>query len=766
MPTKEYSEGQRIRESHARKLIQSREWRLSNLYQIRNKQGEVIQFVPNWTQKMLLKPHYLNLVLKARQLGVCLDPDTKILKADLTWIRIGDALPDDEIVSVDEYSQGPGRTRHLRKGIVEAVVRHIKPCYRITFDNGKTLICTGQHPWLSMKSNIGYDWRSIEAKTKKKLLVGSKIRRIVTDTWVEGDFEDGWMGGMLDGEGSLALKSRLGGSLSVSQVEGRVLDRAIAYLQSRGYNYRFEEDKKPERPSKFGSKPVQKLVVSRIDEMMKLIGTTRPSRFLERDWWEGKELPCLKEGPYSTITNIEFIGDHEVVDLQTSMGTYIAEGYVSHNTTYFSLMFLDTCLFNDNVHAAIIADNRPTAREIFVDKVKFAYDNLPEWVRKMTPAFRDNVNELRFENGSVFRVGTSLRGGTVQLLHITEFAKICIENPNKAAEIMSGALNTVQMGQFVTIESTARGREGFFYDLCRSAKSREESGLPLGPLDWKMWFFPWYMDPAYTVNDPYIVVSGEMSKYFDALAAKGILLSEGQKAWYIKKNDTQCDYMKREYPSTWEEAFESANEGFYFSGLVTKARSDRRICHLPPDEHSLKFSAWDIGINDATAIWIFEVIGKEIHFIDYYENSGEPLSHYVKWIREHAYDIDRHFMPFDAAAREKATGKGYEDFAREAGLKVELLERSRNELVDIETVRYMFPKLWFDQSKCAGGLKAVENFRKEYNEKLQCFRERSLHNWASNGTKGMIYAIQAVNKMTGSRCLTSEEWSAIRAKYT
>lgn len=170
-------------------------------------------------------------------------------------------------------------------------------------------------------------------------------------------------------------------------------------------------------------------------------------------------------------------------------------------TTFFSLMFLDTCLFNDNVHAAVIADNKGTAREVFVDKVKFAYDNLPDWVRRMTPAYRDNVNELRFSNGSVFRVGTSLRGGTVQLLHITEFCKLCVENPARASEIMSGALNTVQTGQFITIESTARGREGHFYEMFKTAVAREQSGLSLGPMDWKAWFFPWWCDVSLTLEN-------------------------------------------------------------------------------------------------------------------------------------------------------------------------------------------------------------------------------------------------------------------------
>lgn len=169
-------------------------------------------------------------------------------------------------------------------------------------------------------------------------------------------------------------------------------------------------------------------------------------------------------------------------------------------STYTCILFLDACLFNDHMQAAIIADSKDVARELFIDKVKFAYDNLPDWVKRMTSAYRDNVNELRFSNGSSFRIGTSLRGGTLQLLHITEFAKTCVDNPKKADEIMSGALNTLQAGQFACIESTARGKYGHFYDLCQKAIKMRDDKVKLTPLDWKIWFFPWY-DEFYTLDD-------------------------------------------------------------------------------------------------------------------------------------------------------------------------------------------------------------------------------------------------------------------------
>lgn len=755
----------RQKEQIAMARIADRRWRLCNLYKIKDKYGNVVDFEPNWAQLQLLKPHNLNLILKARQLGVCLAPETLVLKADLTWVKIGEMKPGDQIVSVDEQPPGNRKARRLRRGIVQGVVRFKRDCYRITFDNGKTLICTGQHPWLSRKSMPQWEWRSICEKGKRRLSVGSKIRRIVPDTWQIGDFEDGWMGGLLDGEGSLAKNKRLGGNIGVSQVEGEVFARALNYFKSNGYTYRIEIDK-PARKSKYGKKPVNKIVISRIDEIFKLIGKTRPSRFINSDWWEGKELPGISGAGYSTIVNIEHIGEHEVVDLQTSVGTYIAEGYVSHNTTFFSILFLDTCLFNDHIQAAIIADAKPIAREIFVDKVKFAYDNLPDWVKQMTSAYRDNVNELRFSNGSAFRVGTSVRGNTLQLLHITEFAKTCVENPRKADEIMTGALNTLQAGQFACIESTARGKDGHFYEMCMNAIKLEKSGRALTAMDWKFWFFPWYQEPSYSLPSADIPISKELQMYFQSLEKDhGILLDLGQRNWYAKKHETQGDDMKREFPSTPEESFESANEGFYFAKLIARARHERRVCHIPPDPHVLKFSAWDIGWSDSTAIWTFQVVGKEIHFLDYYENSGESLEHYVKWLKTRPYDITKHFLPHDSAGRSAATGKAYVDYAREMGLKCEVLKIEHNKLVDIEMVRYMLNRCWFNTDGVEKGLKCLENYRKEWNDKLECYRERPLHNWASHGTDAFIYAINGVQKITGNSGLTPEQWKEIRSKY-
>ena len=96
-------------------------------------------------------------------------------------------------------------------------------------------------------------------------------------------------------------------------------------------------------------------------------------------------------------------------------------------TTLVCIVF-DTALFSENMRCGIIAQDREAAEVIFRDKVKFAYENLPEELKAAMPLARDSASELLFaHNNSSIRVATSMRSGTIHRLHISEFGKICAE---------------------------------------------------------------------------------------------------------------------------------------------------------------------------------------------------------------------------------------------------------------------------------------------------------------------------------------------------
>lgn len=170
-------------------------------------------------------------------------------------------------------------------------------------------------------------------------------------------------------------------------------------------------------------------------------------------------------------------------------------------TTFIQIFMLDRCLFNDNTNAGVIAHTLSDAESFFQDKIKFAYDNLPDEIKAKLYAQTDSSKELAFANGSRIRVGTSLRSGTLQYLHISEFGKLCAKHPERAREVVSGALNTVAPGQFVFIESTAEGAYGAFYTMCQAAMKLKDSvarGLELlTKMDYKFFFYPWFEHPDY-----------------------------------------------------------------------------------------------------------------------------------------------------------------------------------------------------------------------------------------------------------------------------
>ena len=169
-------------------------------------------------------------------------------------------------------------------------------------------------------------------------------------------------------------------------------------------------------------------------------------------------------------------------------------------TTMYAISYLDDCIFSESsIDTTFIADRRENAELIFENKVKFAWENIIEPIRQLFPATKDSTRMLRWPNGSTYVVDTAPRGGTFQRLHISEFGKICAKYPNKAQEIVEGALETVAKGQQITIESTSEGRGGYFYDMCQEAKRLKDEKVKLGPMDFKLFFFPWWQEESYTL---------------------------------------------------------------------------------------------------------------------------------------------------------------------------------------------------------------------------------------------------------------------------
>lgn len=412
-------------------------------------------------------------------------------------------------------------------------------------------------------------------------------------------------------------------------------------------------------------------------------------------------------------------------------------------TTFLQLLMLDQCVFNDNVRAGTVAHTLIDVQTIFKDKVKLPYESLPEGIRNRVYCLRDSGNELALSNNSTLRVGMSLRGGTNNFLHISEYGKLCAKYPDKAQEVRTGALNTVQAGQFVFIESTAEGQEGHYFDLCEQARAKMRAGANLTPLDFKFHFESWWQDPQYQLGDvDEVIISAQYKKYFADLAEKGVKLSMEQQAWYVKKAETQLDQMKREYPSTPDEAFESAIEGAYYANEMSAADLDGRIGQFAAHKGVPVNTAWDIGYGDYTTIWLFQRIGMVIRLVGYIQGSGEGLYFYLRELTRLAelndWRYGKHLWPHDGKVHEWGSGRSrIEQAWNNPVMKIKPEIVPLMEIDDgIAAVRITLPNCEFDAAGCAEGLKALRSYRKEWDEERAVWRERPRHDWASHGSDG------------------------------
>ena len=409
-------------------------------------------------------------------------------------------------------------------------------------------------------------------------------------------------------------------------------------------------------------------------------------------------------------------------------------------TTFFSVLFLDDCLFNPNREAGIIADTRENAEEIFRTKVKDVFDN----VAKDIPALRELIHDtikleseqgkrLIFSNGSAFRVSTSMRSGTLSQLLITEYGKICAKEPEKAREVRTGSIETLPRDALLAIESTAMGNEGDFFNKCRDSELATLAKKSLTTMDYRFFFFPWHKEKTYSLETT-AQLTPDIEEYFDKKEKElEYKFTHTQKSWYAKKVSELGDDVKREYPTTAKEAFEQSIEGAYLSRHLQLAYLEQRVGTVPYIRHLPVHTSWDLGINDTTCIWFFQVHQDCIRFIDYYENADEGLSHYINLLKTKEYILGKNLAPHDIEVRDFTIGKTRKEFAREQGLIFETVPRPADVMDKIESVRNLFPQFYFDENKCSRGLTCLKNYRKEWDDKNGCYKNRPLHNWASHG---------------------------------
>jgi len=261
--------------------------------------------------------------------------------------------------------------------------------------------------------------------------------------------------------------------------------------------------------------------------------------------------------------------------------------------------------------------------------------------------------------------------------------------------------------------STPNG-QNHFYQLYNHAKANPET----------------YFSSLLTINDTKVLPANHL----DTLRAEG---------W-------PEDFIQQEYLCS----FTRGAEGSYYGKQIQKAREEDRLMNLPVMTDLPVHTGWDIGIGDATAIWLFQTLRNGcVNFIDYYENHGEGLEHYLNWLTEwkakHYITWGNHFVPHDMQNREFTSGVDRISAARDFGYDMRVIPR-KPIMEGIQAVRSTLSLCYFDATKCERGLKCLDFYRKKYNEALKVYYDEPLHDQWSNGADAFRYSCIGIRAFSSS----------------
>lgn len=277
----------------------------------------------------------------------CVTPDTKILTRDLRWVEAGSLNIGDKIMGFEEFSKKSGkkgrgstRQRHHEEATVTNTGRMIAPVYKVILEDGTELKCTGNHRWLTWNwTGHGADWMRTDEMQKhisnrKNGLFLPKYFDVIEK---KETYNSGYLGGLFDGEGSLSLgtslnkeKASRGVQISFAQQDNEAFRKTLDILKKEGYDYHTTN----KRPQKEGAEPCnQTYLRGGFKEVARFLMETRPERIIKENWGRKKiEDMILAKQKLVEIVSAEYLGDMEIITLESSSKTYIAEGFGAHNT--------------------------------------------------------------------------------------------------------------------------------------------------------------------------------------------------------------------------------------------------------------------------------------------------------------------------------------------------------------------------------------------------------------------------------------------------
>jgi len=336
----------------------------------------------------------------------------------------------------------------------------------------------------------------------------------------------------------------------------------------------------------------------------------------------------------------------------------------------------------------------------------------------------EQLMRIRLKNGSLFQVigsdnydnalvGTNPRG--------VVFSEFAISNPNAYSFVRP--ILSANSG-WALIVSTPRGKN-FLWEMYQIAL--------YNPQDWFV--------SKLTVDDTNHIPLEEI---------------EAER----RNGEMSEDLQLQEY---WT-SFEMGVEGAYYTKYLDRLRLNGQIGHVPWEPALPVHTAWDLGVRDMTSIIFFQVAGQVIRIIDCYEKNKEGIEHYVNVLKSKEYTYGKHIGPHDIRNMDFSTGITRWEKAKRLGITFTVADKIP--IMDgIEAVRSLLPRVWFDQHACAPLIKALENYRQEYDNKKKVYKDRPLHDIFSNFADSMRYLAVSLRKVKSGTTADDLEKRYREARY-
>ena len=359
------------------------------------------------------------------------------------------------------------------------------------------------------------------------------------------------------------------------------------------------------------------------------------------------------------------------------------------------------CMINHLLMAALTSKvSNPRYAYIaptFKQAKSIAWDYIKQFTHKI-PGVKFNETELRVDLPNKARITLlgsencdGLRGIYLVGCVIDEYANV---NDRLFPEIIRPALSDRK--GFCIFIGTPQGMNNNFYELFQHAKGADD------------WFY--FKAKA---SETKVVDQDELTK------AKEVM---GENKF---KQEFECDWI--------------ANiEGSIYGKTLAKMENQRQITRVPYDPSLPVNTAWDLGVSDHSAIIFFQQLGRSINIIDYHEERGQGMPHFIELVKNKEYIYKDHYAPHDIEVTDFSNGKTRREVAYQLGIRFKVVPKLPLE-DGIHATTMTLPRCWIDVDHCKKLIDALRHYHRKYLDKNRMFRSKPVHDWSSHACDALRY---------------------------